>query len=137
MRRLFALFCAVSIAVFCITGSAPAKDKTVTFVDFSWSSVQMHNRIAGFVLEHGYGYKPNYIFAESVPGLTGLARGDIDVAMEIWIDNVLDWYNKAVGKDKKSSTLVLFFLTRLRDGTCPPLSSKATKRGASNLWLRI
>lgn len=101
MRKLFALFCAVSIAVFCITGSAPAKDKTITFVDFSWSSVQMHNRIAGFVLEHGYGYKPNYIFAESVPGLTGLARGDIDVAMEMWIDNVLDWYNEAVGKDKK------------------------------------
>jgi len=83
-----------------MSGGALAQEKNVTFVDFSWNSVQMHNRIAGFVLEHGYGFKPEYLFAESVPGLTGLAKGDVDIAMEMWVDNVLEWYNEAVGRNK-------------------------------------
>jgi glycine betaine/proline transport system substrate-binding protein len=82
-------------------GVSFASGKKVVFVDHSWNSIQMHNRIAGYILEKGYGYKPDYIFAESVPGLTGLARGEIDVIMELWIDNVRDWYEEEVVKNKK------------------------------------
>jgi glycine betaine/proline transport system substrate-binding protein len=93
---------AVVLALLIGFASVPATfaGENVVLVDFSWSSVQMHNRIAGFILEHGYGFSPDYMFAESVPGLTGLQQGDIQIAMEMWIDNVLEWYNDAV-VDKK------------------------------------
>jgi len=100
MKKASGIILAVLVSLLCMSGGALAQEKKVTFVDFSWNSVQMHNRIAGFVLEHGYGFKPEYLFAESVPGLTGLAKGDVDIAMEMWVDNVLEWYNEAVGRNK-------------------------------------
>lgn len=100
MKKILGIVAALLVAVLCLTGGAFAEDKTVTFVDFSWNSAQLHNRIAGFILEHGYGYSPEYLFAESIPGLTGLAQRDVDIAMEMWIDNYLGWYNDAVGKNK-------------------------------------
>ncbi|MBN1332376.1 MAG: ABC transporter substrate-binding protein [Synergistales bacterium] len=65
------------------------------FVDFSWDSVQFHNRVAGFLMKHGYDKDVKYTFAESMPGLLGVERGDIDVTMELWADNVFEWYEKA------------------------------------------
>lgn len=100
MKRKLGIAAAVLVAVLCLTGGAFAQDKEVTLVDFSWNSVQMHNRVAGFILEHGYGFKPDILFAESVPGLTALAKGDVDVAMEMWVDNVLEWYTESVGREK-------------------------------------
>ncbi|MBO8153855.1 ABC transporter substrate-binding protein [Thermovirga sp.] len=99
MRKAFKGMLAVvllSFVVVLLVGAAFAADKKVVFVDHSWNSIQMHNRIAGYILEKGYGYKPDYMFAESVPGLTGLARGEINVLMELWVDNVLDWYKEEV-----------------------------------------
>lgn len=94
---------ALALALLIGIAAAPAlfAGEKAVLVDFSWSSDQMHNRIAGFILEHGYGYSPEYIFAESVPGLTGLQQGDIDIAMEMWIDNVLEWYDDAVIDNKQ------------------------------------
>ncbi|GAB6280084.1 MAG: ABC transporter substrate-binding protein [Thermovirga sp.] len=94
---------AIALALLIGIAAVPAvfAGEKAVFVDFSWSSVQMHNRIAGFILEHGYGYSPEYMFAESVPGLTGLQQGDIDIAMEMWIDNVLEWYKDAVVDNKQ------------------------------------
>ncbi|HPI97952.1 MAG TPA: ABC transporter substrate-binding protein [Synergistales bacterium] len=86
------------LAVFmcCVWGSiALAADRPVMFVDFSWDSVQFHNRVAGFLIEHGYDRDVNYTFAESMPGLLGVERGDIDLTMELWADNVFEWYEKA------------------------------------------
>ena len=48
--------------------------RPITFIDFSWDSVQVHNRIAGYIIVHGYGKKVDYMFAESLPGLMGIDR---------------------------------------------------------------
>ncbi|NLJ80831.1 MAG: ABC transporter substrate-binding protein [Firmicutes bacterium] len=63
---------------------------TIVMGDFSWESVQVHNRIAGFILEHGYGHEIEYMFGESIPILLGLARGDVDVVTELWLDNLYE-----------------------------------------------
>ena len=63
------------------------KEKLV-LADITWDSVKVHNRIAGFIIEHGYGYpKPEYTFGETLPLLQGLSRGDVDITMEVWKDN--------------------------------------------------
>src|SRR5690606_28757663 len=57
-------------------GDGPSGEKpTLVFGDFSWDSVQVHNRIAGFIIEHGYGYPVDYKFGDTVPILQGLQDG--------------------------------------------------------------
>ena len=82
-----------------ISGPAAAKDPVV-FADLSWESIQLHNRIAGFIFTHGYGEKVDYLFVDLTAGLMGLERGDIDINMELWPTFNLDWWDKA--REKKS-----------------------------------
>ena len=84
-----ALTMAVILTVLTVAGSTLASE-TVVFGDFSWDSVQVHNRVAGYILEHGYGYEVDYKFGESIPIFLGLRRGDVDVTTEIWVDNIYD-----------------------------------------------
>lgn len=100
--KAFALLAVVAWFSLSPSVSVPAQAaETVTLVDFSWDSVQFHNRVAGFILEHGFGLKPDYLFSESIPGLMGLERGDVHVAMEVWVDNVLEWYEAS--QEKKTA----------------------------------
>ncbi len=72
-----------------------ATEKPVVFLDNSWDSSQIQNRIAGFIIEHGYGYKTDYIFSETLPGMLGLERGDVHVYIDGWVDNTPEWWRKA------------------------------------------
>ncbi|MCD6568204.1 MAG: ABC transporter substrate-binding protein [Dehalococcoidia bacterium] len=85
-------------------GCSPASEPTPTptqagpivFGDISWDSAQVHNRIAAFILENGYGYEPDYIPGDTAPLWMGLEKGDVDVIMESWTENILEIYNKAI-----------------------------------------
>jgi glycine betaine/proline transport system substrate-binding protein len=71
-------------------GTSQAGDAKETLVmgDGSWDSIKIHNRIAGFIIEHGYGYpEPKYTFGDTLPLLQGLAKGDVDIYMEVWAGN--------------------------------------------------
>ncbi len=68
----------------------------ITFADFSWESVQVHNRIAGFLIRHGWGREVEYMLVEEVPGFMGLERGDIQIAMEAWVDNAASYWEEAI-----------------------------------------
>jgi len=88
----------------CVTlfaGAAAARP--VTLVDFSWDSVQVHNRIAAYIIEKGYGKQTDFIFAESLPGFMGMERGDADFSMEGWVDNLLDYWEKVTKNGKMVS----------------------------------
>lgn len=73
-------------------------DKPVlTFADVSWDSVQVHNRIAAFIIENGYGYPEcQYTFGDSLPLLQGLGKGSIDIYMEVWADNYRDAWEEVL-----------------------------------------
>ncbi|MDH5695698.1 MAG: ABC transporter substrate-binding protein [Dehalococcoidia bacterium] len=75
----------------------PALKEPVIFADVGWDSVQVHNRIAAFIVENGYGYpKSEFTPGQTIPLFQGLARGDIDVNMEVWVENQREAYNKAI-----------------------------------------
>ena len=75
----------------------PAPKESIIFADLGWESIQVHNRIAAFILENGYGYPPSeYIPGETIPGFLGLTRGDIDIDMECWVENQQEAYDKAI-----------------------------------------
>src|SRR5690606_879288 len=53
-----------------------------------WDSIKFHNAVAGLIAERLYGYS-----WREVPGSTtvlheGLIKGEIDIHMEVWTDNI-------------------------------------------------
>ncbi len=69
---------------------------TLTFADLDWDSAQVHNRIAAFILEHGYGYDIAYNFGSTIPMFVGLTDGSNDISMEIWVENQQEAYDEAI-----------------------------------------
>lgn len=117
-RGVVALICCLMVVFTFGTGQALAKDKLV-FSDLSWDSAQVHNRIAAFIIEHGYGYGIDYIPVDTISGFAGLTRGDIDITMEIWVDNQQPAYDNAIAAGKVID-LGANFLTAGRAGWFPP-----------------
>ncbi len=82
-----------------VTAAAPAEpepaapepadeDKdTIVFSDLNWTSAQVQNRIAQYLVEEGYGYPTDVVFGATLPLFQGLRRGDSHVTMEIWLPN--------------------------------------------------
>jgi len=89
-------------------GLAAAKNPII-FADFGWDSVQVHNRIAAFIIEHGLGYPVQYVQGETIMLNTALieARGTQapNVNMETWTENWQELYDKGkkLGQDPSTS----------------------------------
>jgi len=80
-----------------LAGCSPAAREAIVFADVSWDSAQVNNRIAAFILTHGYGYDNiEYIPGDTIPLFQGLRRGDVDVNMEVWVENQQDAWDEAI-----------------------------------------
>ena len=93
MATAILVLAAVSCAV---SGSAPSSapenpapltDTILVFGDLNWNSAIIQNRIAQYIVEKGYGYSTENILGGTLPILQGLRRGDVHIAMEVWIPN--------------------------------------------------
>ena len=73
-----------------------APRKTIVFSDLNWTSAQVQNRVAQYIVEHGYGYPTDVIFGGTIPNFQGLQKGDIHVTLEIWLPNQSIGWGKAV-----------------------------------------
>ena len=65
----------------------PAAKDTIVFSDLNWTSAQVQNRIAQYIVEYGYGYPTDLVFGGTLPLFQGLKGGDTHVTMEIWLPN--------------------------------------------------
>ena len=80
----------IPVVAGCSSGSNATK-QPITFADLSWNSALVHNRVAAFILENGFGYPASvYTPGDTIPLTAGLAKGDIDVNMEVWYENQQD-----------------------------------------------
>ena len=66
---------------------AMAPKETIIFSDLNWTSAQVQNRIAQYIVEFGYGYPTSTVFGATLPLFNGLRAGDTHVTMEIWLPN--------------------------------------------------
>lgn len=73
-----------------------ASKETIVFSDLNWTSAQVQNRIAQYIVENGYGYPTDVILGATLPNFQGLQKGDIHVALEIWLPNQSIGWEKAV-----------------------------------------
>ena len=69
---------------------------TIVFSDLNWTSAQVQNRIAQYIVEHGYGYPTEVIPGGTLPLFQGLKQGDTHVTMEIWLPNQSIGWEEAV-----------------------------------------
>ena len=96
--------------------------ETIIFSDLNWSSAQLQNRIAQYIVEKGYGYPTDVVFGATLPLFNGLRNGDTHVTMEIWLPNQDEAWNEArangevysvglsLGKDWQSAFVIPRYL---------------------------
>lgn len=74
-------------------------DKKLVFADAGWDSIKFHNAVAGLIAEKLYGYSWSEVPGSSTILHEGLLKGEIDVHMEVWTDN-LATYTEDLAADK-------------------------------------
>ncbi len=80
-------------------GSQEAPQELI-FADLSWDSVMVHNRIAAFIIENGLegNYSCDFMAGGTMPSITGLVNGNIDIDMESWHSNFREVYEKHISE---------------------------------------
>ncbi len=107
-KKSVVMFTAIAITMAFMGGFTPATaKKTIVFADLGWDSAQVHNRIAGFIIQKGLGYPVKYVQGETVMLNTALIqprRGSPNVNMETWTENWQDLYDEGLAKGKDPGT---------------------------------
>lgn len=73
-------------------------DRPVVFGELDWESAQVATWLARLILENGFGCRTDAIPGTVVPIYQGAIRGDVDVIMEVWTDNVPEQWSEAVAR---------------------------------------
>ncbi len=95
------LFTALVMTATLIAGCGPAEQEekpTIILADAQFESIWINNAIAEFVIEEGYGYPVEIIVMTTVIWQVALPKGEVHVQMELWQQNLIDWYNEEIGK---------------------------------------
>ena len=66
----------------------------IKFFTSSWVSIELNSRIPGYIIEHGYGYPVEYVPRTTPTMLEAFPLGEMDVNMELWRRDSLDWYTE-------------------------------------------
>ncbi len=62
--------------------------------DGQWASLGVNNAIAEFIIEKGYGYPVEAVVANTIVMEEVIEKGKIDLNLEMWQQNFIDWYNE-------------------------------------------
>ena len=67
---------ALAVAAACGGGDSGDDKETLVFSDLNWTSAQVQNRIAQYLVEMGYDYPTDVVLGGTLPLFQGLRRGD-------------------------------------------------------------
>jgi glycine betaine/proline transport system substrate-binding protein len=74
--------------------------EVIRFHDAQWETNSQHFNIAMYITDHGYGYPVEATQGSTSTMLVTLPQGDIDVAMELWRNNIKAWYDENTANGK-------------------------------------
>lgn len=74
--------------------------RPVVFAGLDWDSARFHNAVAGYLVEKGYHCAVDEIPGSTIPLLTAMVRGNLDIMMEVWKANIKKPWQSAVRKGK-------------------------------------
>ena len=128
MLTRYKLFALTMISMLVLALAAACGDdgdgdkETLVFSDLNWTSAQVQNRIAQYIVEMGYEYPTDVVLGATLPLFQGLRAGDTHITMEIWLPNQDEAWNEAqangevvslgqsLGKDWQSSFVIPAYL---------------------------
>ena len=77
------------------TPTGPEKP-TIRLADNQYESLWINNAVFSFIAENGYGYPVESRAMTTPIAQTFLANGEVDIWIELWIANKIDWYNEEI-----------------------------------------
>jgi len=69
-------------------------DRPIRFAGNDWASHQFHVAMASHIVSKGYGCKASTVPGTTQPLLNALAKGDVDILMELWKENNVAIWSK-------------------------------------------
>ena len=83
---------------------------TIRFGDNQYESLWINEAIAEFIIEEGYGYPTETILMTTQLVQATLAKGDVDIWMELWVEYFPDWHAEelAAGNIIELDEVILF-----------------------------
>ena len=82
-----------------LAGACAGEEKpTIRLADTEWESLWVNNAIAEFIIENAYGYSVETEKITSTTMHAWLPTGLVDVQMEGWEQNAMDWYNEEISR---------------------------------------
>lgn len=73
-----------------------AEKQTIRIADVQWQTLWINNAITKFIIENGYGYPVETIEMTTPVFQQAIVSGDVDLIMEIWRQNLEEWYVKVL-----------------------------------------
>ena len=69
-------------------------DRPIRFAGNDWASHQFHVAVASHIVSKGYGCTASTVPGTTQPLLNALAKGDVDILMELWKANNVEIWSK-------------------------------------------
>jgi len=89
------LTAAMVLGAFAAEAATPCElERPIKFAGNDWASSSFHNALASHILEKGYGCKVASVPGTTQPLLNAVAKGDVDINMELWKDNNVEIWDK-------------------------------------------
>ncbi len=79
--------------------NVPESDEPITLAMLEWTGQHISAKIAGNILEE-MGYNVEYVTAGSYPSGISLADGEIDSVIELWSNNIGEYYPQLIEEGK-------------------------------------
>ena len=98
LRGSAAIAMAAALLVACTGDGAVPKKPVIRLHDALSQSQWLNNAIATFIIEKGYGYPVESVVQTTPAMQETLPAGGIDVNLEGWQQNIIDWYNEEFAK---------------------------------------
>lgn len=99
MRPVVGALVALGVAAPVSAAELGAVDEPIKMAMFEWTGQHVTTHIAGHILER-MGYTVEYVTAGYLPSATAVADGGIPVALELWDNNLGDFYPNLIAEGK-------------------------------------
>ena len=72
------------------------EETVIRIFNTDWDSIDAASAIAEYIIEEGYGYRVENVYLTSNELLTTIPSGKVDLAMEMWKQNYMEWYEQQI-----------------------------------------